>query len=482
MYPRQATLGRITMMVGLVRKLSLQSTKIRGTGAAVLGTVVTSMVTRSISIIASLLTVPFVLHHLGEQRYGVWMAAIALSTFFTMGDGGITKGLLSEVSHAFGARDRPRIRMLIASALATTCIFVLIFSIVVVVVTNVVDWTWAFNLSDPELGWEAGCAVLTISLCYVLAFIPTVIRETRVGMLEGTVVNLWDATGLVIGFVGVVLAVQWGFGLVAIAGIWTGAPTIMRAANALVFLGGQGRDLVPSRHDIDLATCRSLISAGGTFMLYTLALVLAVQSDQVLIARFLGPEAVTQYSIVQRLFNQPQVIVTLGLIAQWPAYGEALGRGDDAWIRRHFRWSLIGYAAFSAVISCLLAVLCDAILQIWVGGFVVAPPHLVVAMAVYGVVATVANVFVFFYMSLAIHRRLIITQILFIVITVPLYLLLIPRLGVTGAVVAATVGQLCAVVAPGLWSMSGIFSNLSSAQSNHSRSPTTRLVPVTAAR
>jgi O-antigen/teichoic acid export membrane protein len=470
------------MVVGFVRKMSLLPTDLREPRAAVLGTAVTSVMTRGISIIASLLTVPIVLHHLGEQRYGLWMAAIALSTFFTMADGGITKGLLSEVSRAFGAQDLPRIRMLVGSALATIGAFVLAFAVLVVLVTNLVDWTWAFNLSDPALGHEARYAVLTISLCYVLAVIPAVIRETRVGMLQGAVVNLWDTAGLVIGFVGVVLAAQWGFGLVAIAGIWTGAPTMMRVANALAFLWGQGRDLVPGRHDIDLATCRRLISAGGAFMLYTLTLVLAIQSDQVLIARFLGPEAVTQYSIVQRLFNQPQVIVALGLIAQWPAYGEALGRGDDAWIRRHFRWSLIGYVAFSAVISGLLTVLCDAILQLWVGGAVVAPTHLAVAMGVYCVVATVANVFVFFYMSLAIYRRLIIAQILLILITVPLYLLLIPRLGGTGAVVAAIVGQLCAVVAPGLWSMSGIFSNLSGAKSNHSRSPTTMLAPVMAPR
>src|SRR5262249_41167230 len=154
-------------------------------------------------------------------------------------------------------------------------------------------------------------------------------------------VNIWDAAGLAVGFAGVVLAAKWGFGLVTMAGIWAGAPTVMRTANGLVFFAGQGRDLVPGRHDFDLATCRRLISAGSAYIVYTLALTLAVQSDQVLVARFLGPEAVTQSSVVQRLFNQPQVIVTLGLIAQWPAYGEALGRGDDTSICRYFRWSLI---------------------------------------------------------------------------------------------------------------------------------------------
>ena len=434
--------------------------RLAGAGGAVLGTAATSLLVRGISILASLMTVPVVLHHLGQQRYGVWMAAIALSTFFTMADGGVTKGLIAEVSKAYGARNRAGIRALIGSALATTSAIVLVFAVGLLVLVPLIDWTWVFHLPNVALGDEALGTVLTISLSYLFSFIPTVIRETRVGMLQGASVNLWDAAGLVLGFLGVVAAARADFGLVAIAGIWAGAPALMRTVSAITFFGGQGRDLVPRWRDVDPATCRLLVAAGGAFMLYALTSVLAVQSDQVLIARFLGPEAVTQYTVVQRLFNQIQVLVTLGLIAQWPAYGAALGRGDHAWIRRHFRWSLLGYGAFAALVSGALYLFCAPILGLWVGDAVVAPVSLVRALTVYAMVATIANAFAFFYMSLGLNRRLVVAQGLLIALTLPLYLLLIPRLGGTGAVIAATIGQVVGVVVPGLLTMKSLFSGL----------------------
>ena len=342
--------------VHAIRGYVTKRIRARGRGAAIIGAAGTSLLSRGLSIITSLSTVPIVLHHLGPQRYGVWMAAIALSAFFTMADGGVTKGLIAEVAKAHGAHDRAAIRRLISSALTATVTFVVLLGVAAVLAVGAVDWTWAFNLSDPALGREARNTILTIVLCYGFSWIATVIREARVGMLQAAAVNLWDATGLALGFAGIAAAAHFGWGLVAIAGIWTGGPALMRAVSALWFLRTEGRDLVPTWRDVDAATCRRLVSAGSIFVIYALTTVLATQCDQVLIARFLGPEAVTQYTIVQRLFQQPQVLVMLGLVAQWPAYGEALGRGDTAWIRRHFRWSLPGYAAFAAVLAGLLVV------------------------------------------------------------------------------------------------------------------------------
>ena len=86
----------------------------------VLRTALTSVVTRGVTTLASLLTVPLVLHHVGSERYGIWMAAIALSTFFALADCGVTKGLIAEVAKAHGACNRERVRVLIASAIAAT--------------------------------------------------------------------------------------------------------------------------------------------------------------------------------------------------------------------------------------------------------------------------------------------------------------------------------------------------------------------------
>ncbi len=437
----------------LFRKFRAQSR----TGA-ILRTAAVAYLNRLLSIAASLLTVPFVLNHVGREQYGIWMAAIALSSIFTAADGGVSKGLIAMVAKAYGAGDRGQVRTLIASALATTMALVFVLLAVVLAGVTLVDWQWALNLSRPELGREAANVIATICICYAVSFPPTVIREARLGMLQGASVQLWDLAGTVVGFLGLVAAVYGDCGLVSIAAAWAGGTALMRMFSAVSFLTGAGRDLAPTTKAVDRLTCRRLLVAGAVFTFYSVTQVLSAQSDQVLIARFLGAASVTDYAVVQRLFMQSQVLATLAMMAQWPAYGDAIGRSDFNWIRRHLKMSLIGYAIFASVFCGVLAVLCRPILKFWVGNAVEAPPLLILAMAVCWSVATLANVFAFLYMSLGLNRQLALSQLAMIAIVVPVSVLFIPRFGPAGAAIAATVGYLAAFVVPGLCYRNWIFS------------------------
>jgi O-antigen/teichoic acid export membrane protein len=426
-------------------------------------TALTSVATRGVTTLASLFTVPLVLHHVGSERYGIWMAAIALSTFFALADCGVTKGLIAEVAKAHGACDRERVRVLIASALAATIAFSLPFLAIALVAVSLVDWAWAFNLSDRRLEREAALVVGIICITFAATYPVTVIREARLGLMQGPEVNLWDLLGAILGFGGLVLAVENGAGLVAIAALWVCGPAIARVVAAIVFLAGRGRDLLPSWRNVDIGVSRALVAGGATFLFYTLTQALALQSDQVLIARFFGAEKVAEYAVVQRLFLQPQVLVTLGLAAQWPAYGEALGRGDFGWISRHLRRSILLYAAFAALACGLLGVFCNPILKIWVGD-IAAPPLLVGSMVALGITAAVANVLAFFLMSVGLSRRLLIAQGVLAVVTLPSELVLIPRIGTPGAAIAATFGYLLAYVLPYVFLRDRLLSQLQSGE------------------
>ena len=165
----------------------------------VLRTALTSVATRVVTTLASLLTVPLVLHHVGSERYGIWMAAIALSTLFALADCGVTKGLIAEVAKAHGACDRERVRVLIASAFAATIAFALPFLAIALIAVSLIDWAWAFNLSDRRLEREAALVVAIICITFAVTYPVTVIREARLGLMQGPEVNLWDLLGIIPG-------------------------------------------------------------------------------------------------------------------------------------------------------------------------------------------------------------------------------------------------------------------------------------------
>lgn len=82
----------------------------------------------------------------------------------------------------------------------------------------------------------------------------------------------------------------------------------------------------------------------------------------------------------------------MGITPLWPAYGEALARGDVAWVRKAFLNSLWLTLAITVPLCTLLALTGPWILRIVVSKSLNAPMSLMVTLAVWGVIAAVSGV------------------------------------------------------------------------------------------
>jgi len=63
-------------------------------------------------------------------------------------------------------------------------------------------------------------------------------------------------------------------------------------------------------------------------------------SDNIVIAQIIGAAAVAVYAIPQKMFSFIEVVASMAVSPLWPAYGEALARGDVRWIRNTFAYTL----------------------------------------------------------------------------------------------------------------------------------------------
>ena len=416
-----------------------------------------SLAARGFSILSSLMTVPIVLHHLGSERYGIWLVAMAISTLFTLADGGVVNGMLSLVAKAFGANDRAEIRRVFGSGLTLATLFGVLLLLVVFAVVQLVDWRWVFGTRSDALAKEAGWTVFAICVGYAVQFPIAAARHVRLGMLEGVAVNLWDLAGSLLGFIGLVIGLELNYGLIAVAIAWSLLPAIPKLIGTFFFLRGGALDLIPSRSDVHITVCKTLLASGSVFLFYGLTQALAVQSDQILIAQYLGLASVTQYSIVQRLFAQPPVLVALVVAAQWPSYAEAWGRGDRAWIRNHLLKSLFGVFGFSLLCALFLWYFCDKILYLWVGSAIQTTPYLVAGMVGYCVIGSIANLLTAFFLALRFHRRVVWMQLGMFCINLPVTIFLLPKIGNSGAIIGTTLGYVVAIVLPGIWLVRPLF-------------------------
>ncbi len=429
----------------------------------VVRTALVSLLGRGISIAGTLVTIPLVLNHLGPERYGLWMTLSVIFIYLRLADGGVTVGLISLVSLADGAGDKQRIRQLFSSAFAVTGGVALLL-LVLAFQVQFVDWRWLLNLSTPELQAEAAACTMIIIISMAVGYPAAVVRQGRLGLQQGTAANLWDIGAAVITFAGQVAVVFLGLGLIPLAAVTAFTPAIVNMTSSIRFLTGSGQQYAPQARLATWSASRSLFVSGSMFTALTLTQALSIQVDTVLIARMLGVQAVTDYTVVQKMITQPAMMVVMYLIAQFPAYGEALTRGDHAWIGRHFQHTFILAVGFAVVVCSGLALFARPIIRVWIGSTIMPDPILLLSMAIFGVTSTAASVFTYFFFSLGLYRRVLVAYASMIAINIPLAIVLIPFFGSAGASIATTCGYLFTLILPSVFGIRGVLKNLAGLQ------------------
>jgi O-antigen/teichoic acid export membrane protein len=116
-------------------------------------------------------------------------------------------------------------------------------------------------------------------------------------------------------------------------------------------------------------------------------------TDSLVATKILGPTAVTQYAVVSKPFALLAATLFMALVPMWPAYTEALARGDLAWVRRMANRSL-GMAAIVVGVPGLLLIAVGApLIRLWVRipTFEV-PIALLTALAVWTLIQAVGGV------------------------------------------------------------------------------------------
>jgi O-antigen/teichoic acid export membrane protein len=238
------------------------------------------------------------------------------------------------------------------------------------------------------------------------------------------------------------IVLQANGGLPLLAAALSIPPVLMSIINGIVLFLGKRHDLMPSVEAIDWVTSRKLLQVGGMLFVMQVAISIGMQADNVVIARLLGSSAVATYAVPAKLFNIVNSVLVMLSGAIWPAYADAVARGDGAWIRRTFmRISATG--TIITVICAGLFVLCgEQIVTVWVGSDFHISRLLLIVFAVQCVLYAYLQPIGFLLNGLARYRIQALCAALMAPANIGLSIILVVRLGVVGAVLGSVIAQL----------------------------------------
>jgi O-antigen/teichoic acid export membrane protein len=329
---------------------------------------VAAVLAKIVVVSTGLVMIPTTLRYLGAERFGLWMTINSILGILGFADFGIGNGLMNFIADVHGRQDQDALPQAISSGLAMLSAVGLAIASGFVAVYPHISWAHLFNVKTAIAANEAGPAMMVFVLCFALNVPLGVVQRIQLGLQQGYYANLWQLAGSLCGLGGVLLGVHLRVALPWLVLMVSAAPVVAVAANGFVFFGFLHRDLRPQRHHVSFVAARQLARSGGFFFFLQVVVAAAFYSDSLIIARVLGAAAVADYAVVQRMFMIIPLLLAMFTGPLWPAYREAIARGDVHWVKKTLRNSLVGTVLIASAMSFVMFWSADFILTVWVHG------------------------------------------------------------------------------------------------------------------
>jgi O-antigen/teichoic acid export membrane protein len=326
-----------------------------------------SAIAKLVTIVASLISVPLTLHYLGQERYGIWVIISSFTVMLSFADMGLGNGILNAVAAEHGRGDDAAIRRVISSGYFMLGCVSLVITLAFTISYPFFSWYRLFNVSSFAARAEAGPALASFIVFFVIAIPVGLVQKVQIGLQQGFYSSLWQCLGSIVGFLALLAVIRFEGGLIWLVAALVGMPLVAGLINTIIFFFGAGSKFRPAIRFIDRTAMTIAGKTGALFFLLQLVVAVAYGADNIIIAQAAGAASVAQYAVPERMFATVSMVISMILAPLWPAYGEAIVRGDHDWVRKTLKRAVIGAICVSAPLCGALVVLGPTIIHLWVG-------------------------------------------------------------------------------------------------------------------
>lgn len=325
---------------------------------------VLNFIGQAVPLLVGVATIPYIIHGLGTERFGILALAWVLVASFSVFNLGLGQATTKFVAELLGKGETRRLPPLVWTSLILHALFGTIAGLVLAAVTPVLVER-LFQLG-PGLVVETRAVFLILAMSLPIVFVTGVFRGVLGAAQRFDLVNAVNIPSSSLSYLIPAAAVLLGFGLPAIVLFFL----IARLATALVYLVLCLRIFPGLKHtfSFDRKLLRPLLSYGGWVTVSSVVGPVLVYADRFLIGALISMTAVAYYTapyeVVIRLWILP-ISLTATL---FPAFSALGGAGDQAQIKKvavrslKYLLLMVGPTVFALVFFA------REILHLWLGG------------------------------------------------------------------------------------------------------------------
>jgi len=306
---------------------------------------------------------PFVVHHLGDVAYGVWVLAVSTVNYLAILDLGMASSVVRFVSKGHATQDHEASSEVLSAVLWVR----LQISALLLVLSGVLSAIFPLIFKVPaSLAVDAREAILIIGITATLSMSFGVFSSTLSALNRYDLRGYVTLTQLAVRVIGVVAVLLTGHGIVAIA-ICEFLSAVMGNGLLVVIV----RRIYPELR-IRLAkpkgeVLRKIWSYSFYAFLDTVAVQLVYQSDNLVVGAFIAASAVTFYSIGNSLCRYTSQIISAMTRTFTPAASMYEAEGNMSSLRSLYCNGTRATMAVSLPIALTLIIRGGSFIGVWMG-------------------------------------------------------------------------------------------------------------------
>src|SRR5579863_1688171 len=393
-----------------------------------------------INIVVGILLSPYILHHLGDDAFGLWVLIFSITGYYGLFDLGIRSSIVRYVATYSATHDNEELNRLLSTALVSYS------GIGAAAILITLAGSYYVDSIFPKIAADflstARLLFLIVGSSVALGFPVGVFGGVLEGLQRFYLLNFTSISATLLRALLIVLALRHGYGLLAVALVTVCMPLISGLVNAIVVFA-----ILPLRlslNNVHRESLRRIASYSSSTFIIIVAARLRFKTDAMVIGKFVSFAAITYFTIGSRLVDYAGEVVS-GLAQVFvPMSSKSDATGDLAGLRRIF---VAGNRACALIIfpmAAILIILGKSVIEAWVGRRYIAtsyPVLLVLLIPTTLMMAQSASGRVLF--GMAKHKTLAIVTLLEGGANLFLSILLVRRFGILGDAVGTAIPLAC---------------------------------------
>jgi len=353
-------------------------------------------------------------------------------------DIGLSNGLRNKMAHSLALGERDNIVKYVSTTYAILFLISVAIFLSFFVLGSFFDWNELLNVKN-SVSYNIWPIVLIAIGSFCIQFFLQPINSVLIATHQPFKSSLILLVGQVLTFILIYLLTIFTHGsLFLLVFAVAGSPLVVFLFANIYLYNTDLKLYAPKFSHVDFSTAKSLLGTGGIFFFIQMGAVILYQTDNIVITRTLGPDEVTTFNVAYKYFSIISVIFGIIMTPYWSAFTDAAAKNDWDWIKHSLRKMRMLWV-YVSILAAGLYLFSSVAYYLWLRNKVTVPNFLSLNMAIF--VVTVAWQSIYAYSLNGIGKLRI--QLIFVVTTaivnIPLSIVLIHWVGISGTVIANTI-------------------------------------------